>query len=825
MRVKPIRPAPGGSAPSQPRVRGPLRAAFSVAFAAAIGFVPAIVIAASPAQAAAGDYSIIDVETVEADLFVFDVTREAGGVGAESVSIDTVAGTAIESPAAHADYTGVHITLNYADNEFGSSDQIKRVTVHGLADAWDENDETFNLTATVGGVLKATGHAVMDDDDATPTYTLSSNGPRLESAGTATVTATLSEATGSGKSVTIPIATADDTAVQPGDYTAFTGSIVIPPYTATGTQTVAINNDTTDEEDTETFTVDNSGASTNASDSAVAPISVGITDNDAAPTISFGDAGAVAEGTNSTFTATLSAASERTITATINTSDGVTNTATANTDYTPTVSGTLTFVPLDTSEDFTVATTDDALDEVSPETFTATLSAPVHATISGPASRVGSINDNDTAPTVTLAPNPDPIVEGSTGASTNKSFDVTLSAASGQPVTVHWAATGDTATAGADFTAASGDVTFNPGDPLTKSFTVAVFGDVVDEPTENFNLTLSNSGGTVGGGGALTTNSIPITDDDATPTYSVADVSQAEGNVDGTATFVVTLNRPSSSAATFDVAIVDGTLTDVGAGAGSNDYDAPSTTVTIPATTPGGTSSLSSNIVVVTHGDVIYEGNETATLTVTRGGAGAANSAGGPDVSTLTLINDDAKPVITLNTESGSEGTSVEVNATVVGRSQADMVFDLTYSGDSTGDNNPAESSDYDGSVVTATIPSSTLSGATVNLRTFRLEQDTIDEPVEAVKVEVADHAGIVDTKSSIYKISDDPGDIPPAVSIGDLVVGEADGTAHVPVTLTYDSSGDTTATERDITVNYATTNATAVAPGDFTATSGSLVF
>ena len=74
-------------------------------------------------------------------------------------------------------------------------------------------------------------------------------------------------------------------------------------------------------------------------------------------------------------------------------------------------------------------------------------------------------------------------------------FTVTLSAASTQTVTVDWATsveTGDTATAGTDFTAVPATtLTFMPGD-TTATFTVSTVDDTTDEANETFTVTLSN---------------------------------------------------------------------------------------------------------------------------------------------------------------------------------------------------------------------------------------------------------------------------------------------------------------------------------------------
>ena len=81
------------------------------------------------------------------------------------------------------------------------------------------------------------------------------------------------------------------------------------------------------------------------------------------------------------------------------------------------------------------------------------------------------------------------VTEGNSGSS-NASFTVTLSAASGQTVTVAFATSNGTATAGSDYTATNGTLSFAAGE-TSKTIPVAVLGDTVNEPNETFTLTLS----------------------------------------------------------------------------------------------------------------------------------------------------------------------------------------------------------------------------------------------------------------------------------------------------------------------------------------------
>ena len=81
------------------------------------------------------------------------------------------------------------------------------------------------------------------------------------------------------------------------------------------------------------------------------------------------------------------------------------------------------------------------------------------------------------------------MTEGDTG-SLNATFTVTLTPASTQTVTVGYATANGTATAGSDYTAASGTLTFAPG-ATTQTVAVGVLGDLLDEANETFTVNLS----------------------------------------------------------------------------------------------------------------------------------------------------------------------------------------------------------------------------------------------------------------------------------------------------------------------------------------------
>ena len=91
---------------------------------------------------------------------------------------------------------------------------------------------------------------------------------------------------------------------------------------------------------------------------------------------------------------------------------------------------------------------------------------------------------------------------------TTASFSVSLNAAAGRTVTVDFATADGTALAGSDYTAASGTLSFEPGD-LTKSAAVTVLSDSLVEAVETFTLVLSNpTNATIAAGAGTATGRI-----------------------------------------------------------------------------------------------------------------------------------------------------------------------------------------------------------------------------------------------------------------------------------------------------------------------------
>ena len=479
----------------------------------------------------------------------FTITLSEASEQDITVSYATSDGTA----TAGADYTAISATqLTIAA---GATTATFNVGV--LADSLDEANETVTLTLSSAGnatISDAIGILTITDDDATPSVDFnatSSNG--AESASSKALTVDLSAA--SGRDVTVNYAITGTATGSGTDFTLANGTLTISAGDTSGTITIAsIINDTLDEaNETVIVTLSSPGNATLGSDKTH---TYTINDNDATPSLSINDVSGNETAGNRQFTVTLSAASGLAVTVNYATSDG---TATAGADYTAISATQLTIAAGATTATFNVGVLADSLDEAN-ETVTLTLSSASSSASISDATGTLTITDDDATPSLSIAD-----VSGNETAG-NRQFTVTLSAAAGRAVTVNYATSDGTATAGADYTATSGSVTIAAG-ATTATFNVGVLADSLDEANETVTLTLSSA---TNASISDATATLTITDDDATPSLSIADVSGNE--TAGNRQFTVTLSAASGLTVTVNYATSDGTAT---AGA---DYTAISAT-------------------------------------------------------------------------------------------------------------------------------------------------------------------------------------------------------------------------------------------------------
>jgi Ca2+-binding RTX toxin-like protein len=439
------------------------------------------------------------------------------------------------------------------------------------------------------------------------------------------------------ETITVKYATADDTATAGSDYTTATGTVTFAPGETTKAVNVAVTGDTLFEAD-ESFklnlsdvvnatitTTSATGTIINDDPNPVPVIALAITDADAAETLT----GQPANPGQFTLTRTGATTADLAVNYTL------TGTATNGTDY-QNLTGIATFKAGSDKAIIDVNPTDDNIYERN-ETVTLTIAdGGINYKLDPIQAGTITIADNETKPTISVANISQ--AEGNSG-NTNYGFNLTLSNPSVETITVKYATADDTATAGSDYTAATGTVTFAPGE-TTKAVNVAVTGDTLYEADESFKLNLSEAVNA----SITTTSAIGTIVNDDLPVISLAvtDADAAEPANPGQ--FTLTRDGITTSDLTVNYALA-GTATN------GTDYQALTNTVTFKA------GSNTATIDIKPIDDNIYEGSETVTLTLADNAASykLAEIKSG----TVTIADDDQKPVISISDarpKAGKEG-------------------------------------------------------------------------------------------------------------------------------------------------------------------------
>ena len=404
---------------------------------------------------------------------------------------------------------------------------------------------------------------------------------------------------------------------------------------------------------------------------------------------------------------------------------------------------------------------------------------------------VRATNENDTDPLPQLG-----IADASAGEGDGTmSFEVTLSAASSEEVTVRYATEEGTAEADADFTAASGTVTFAAG-VRTATIEVTLLDDSSDEMAEQFQVTLSNAANAEIDDD---TADAEIEDDDGPPTASVRGGAASESS--GELGFTVSLSAPSSFDVTMRYETVELTADGGGATEGT-DYQATADSLTIA---PGVTAV---RVVVPILSDSLHEADETVGLALTRPtnvvfGANQANAIG-------TIEDDDDPPRLTV-----TGGTATEAGGSIPFTFELSEVSGLAvvvpYE---TQDETATAGADYQSSSGSLTVAA----GQTQETVRVPLYRDVLTEPDETFGLLVDEDTLVAATyraatSDPVGTILDSPG---PGLTIGDAIATEVSGTIRFPVRVLGTNASA-------VTVSWTTRDGTAVAGSDYTAASGTL--
>jgi ELWxxDGT repeat protein len=452
------------------------------------------------------DASIAEAAGTGTSTLTFTVSTAdvAGNKNAFTVDYATAEGGA-QPATAGADYVATSGTLS-----FPAATRSRTFTVTVNGDLIDEPAETLlvHLSNSTGPlILDGDAVGTINDND-TASVTINNVAVPEGNSGTTDAVFTVSINTPYFRDFTVDWATAAGTtnpATEGTDYLAGSGQLTFAAGTTSRTVAVSIVGDTLDEPN-ETFAVvlSNSTGPTITDSRGDGTI----TDDDTI-TINVEDVGVV-EGNSGTtqavFTLTVNVDHASTVGCTVATSAGgpTPPAATAGTDFVALGATVVTFAAHEMSKTVSVTVNGDTVVEAANESFGLSLSAPTGGAVLGRTKALGTILDDDSNRTIALSPLSVPVAEPLSG-SVNATFTVTLSAAAGRTTTVNYATANGSALAGSDYTAASGTLSFAPGDK-TKTIDVAVLSDALVEGPETFTLTLSGptNGTIVAGSGTAT---------------------------------------------------------------------------------------------------------------------------------------------------------------------------------------------------------------------------------------------------------------------------------------------------------------------------------
>ena len=360
-------------------------------------------------------------------------------------------------------------------------------------------------------------------------------------------------------------------------------------------------------------------------------------------------------------------------------------------------------------------------------------------------------------------------------------FAVRLSAISLEEVTVDYVTASGTATAGQDYRATIGTLTF-PILETEQTIRVPIIDDNVVEDDETFTVRLGNSNATIGQGKATGA----IADNDLRVVVSVAanQTAVAEG---GTVAF--TLTRVGELTAPLRVPVQ---VTELGA----------FLTDEVPTVATFAANAATTTLLVATDDDGHVEANGAVTATITSGAyqIGAAASA------TVTVIDNDVRGVtVTPRTLTVREGGSASYGVALNTEPTADVTVVVQV---------PA------GAEISVAPTALTFTAA--NWRTTQLvavtadhDADTdADDPVTIRHaVSGGDYSAVTAPSVAVTILEDDP-----TIRIADGVASEDDGEMAFSVRLSLISS-------QTVTVDWTTADGTAIAGTDYEVATGTLTF
>ncbi|WP_016951150.1 Calx-beta domain-containing protein [Anabaena sp. PCC 7108] len=753
------------------------------------------------------------------NLGVFTITRTGSTANALTVNY-TISGT-----ASATDYNTIPSTIVIAAGQTSAT-----VTVTPVDDALVEGNETVILSLTDTnnydlGTANSATVIIADNEQQDNAVNLSVSPATVLENGTTNLVYTFTRQGDTTSPLTVNYSVggaatfnSDYTQTGAGSFNATTGTITFATGASTATLTINPTGDTIIENDESVALT--LAAGTGYSIGTATAVTGTILDDDAPViTLTVNPTSVVEDGTTNlvyTFTRTGSTAAALTV------NYGVSGTATLNTDYVQTgaatftnTAGSITFASGASTATLTINPTTDTTVE-SNETIALILAPSANYAIGTPGTVTATIIDDDSQalPVITVAATDANAAETATGEIANPGvFTLTRTGSTTSALTVNYTTAG-TATNGTDYSNLTETVTFAAGS-ATATVTVNPIDDTIVEGTETAILNLAaGTGYTLGTVKSATVN---IADNDLPPlpviTVVATDANAAEtatGEIANPGVFTLTRTGSTTDALTVNYKN-DGTATN---GTDGTDYTTLTGTVTFAA------GSATATVTVNPIDDTIVEGTETAILNLS---AGTGYTLGTATSATVNIADNDLPPlpVITI------AATDANAAETATGEIANPGVFTLTRTGSTTSAltvnyttaGTATNGTDYSNLTGTVTFAAGSAT-ATVTVNPI---DDTIVEATETAILNLAAGTGYTlgTAKTATVNIADN--DFPLVtidLSENQTIVEGNTSPQSVAYTVTLSDTSNQT-----ITVQYATSNGTAIAGSDYTGTTGTLTF
>ena len=418
----------------------------------------------------------------DAGVLVFTVTPSLASSERVTVDYATADGSGAAGAQAGHDYDAVSGTLIFPAGA-AAAQEIRVPITDDAAD--EEEEETFTLTlsgalqaslAGGGATLTATG-TIVDDDDPAVTVAFASERVTAHEGGAAAVVRVALGADPE-RTVAVPLTRAPGDGVAAGDYAGVPASVTFGAGQTAASFTVSATDDAVDEDDERVALGFGTPLPAGVTLGSPSGVTVTLADDDARGVTVSATALEIDEGARGSYAVALTSQP---------TEDVIVTAALSSATEVSLDRTTLTFTAGDwrTAQTVTVtAAADD--DAVVPAAVTI-----VHTVAGGdyagePAAAVRvRVAETDT-PALGVA---DARAGEAAGSLT---FTIRMSVASSRTVTVKWSTADGTARAGSDYdyTAQDGSVAFGPGEPLSRTVSVPIADDRVDEQDETFTVTL-----------------------------------------------------------------------------------------------------------------------------------------------------------------------------------------------------------------------------------------------------------------------------------------------------------------------------------------------